>query len=392
MATFSLTSADTQEELLGTINYLLANLTPSPPYVGNVLYANTNTGQIVSVDTTGQPDVVSYIYDYINVKYSDSADGSVNFTNVPTNRQYFGIRNSTGASISNNPADYVWTQVTGGFGTTKFLYYLPLGGNKISFFAGTSNPTVNYIQTQTDTFIFLASPANFIVGTNNVIADAITADKIRANAVTSDKIFANAVIADKIAANAITSDKILANAVIADKIAAGSIIASKLAAVDVITSSAQIANAIITTAKIGVAQIDTLRIGTNQVTVPVSTYSAAPDLTLTGGWYNLYGTSIASSGQPVTVIASFTIERSGTFGTLPVFYIRIARNSSVIYDSFVSLGFYDNGGGATGVATSWAGTLQDTPPAGTNVYDLQIFTSQALYTQYRSMVLIETKR
>ena len=47
-----------------------------------------------------------------------------------------------------NPVDYQWTQVVGGFGTTKFLYYSTFGGRQIQFTAATSAPNVYYAQVQ----------------------------------------------------------------------------------------------------------------------------------------------------------------------------------------------------------------------------------------------------
>lgn len=388
MATFSLTSADPDGEILGAINYILSNLTPPIPYVGNVVVANSTTGQIVSVNSTGQADVVSYIYDYVNVKYSDSADGTVNFSNTQTNRQYFGVRNSTGVSISSNPTDYIWTQVSGGFGTTKTLYYIPYGGNKISFYAGVTPPTVNYIPAPVDTQIFLARPANLIVSTNNIIANAITADKISAGSITSDKIVANAITSDKIAVNTITSNMIQANAIVSGVIASGAIIADKLAAANVITLSAQIQDAVITTAKIGEAQIDTLRIGSNQVTVPVSAYTSG-SVSLSG-WTTIQSASITSTGAPTIIMSAFTsssyLDSGGSGEDIS---IRVYRDSTIIYEGKCRV---PNGVEFTYQTSSWAGICADTPSSGSHTYTLQINTTLTTTALYRSLVLLETKR
>lgn len=55
-------------------------------------------------------------------------------------------------------------------------------------------------------------------GTNDIVANAITADLIAANAIYTNALQSGAVTADKIQAGAITSDKIFAGAVTADKI------------------------------------------------------------------------------------------------------------------------------------------------------------------------------
>ena len=133
--TFALDSIPTPSEISGAINYLLANFNPG-------LAADPVTGQVTG--PTG--NVLSYLYKYLAVKYSDSADGSLNFSNVPTNRAYFGLRNTDDSTESTNPADYIWSQVSGGFGTTKFLWYQTGGGRQVDFFVGTAAPNSYFIE------------------------------------------------------------------------------------------------------------------------------------------------------------------------------------------------------------------------------------------------------
>ena len=123
----------TQGEISEAINYLLSNFTQN-------VSADPNTGQVVGPD--GQ--VQYYLYKYMFVKYADSFDGSVGFSNTPTNKGYYGLRNSDSNTESTNPADYIWTQVTGGFGTTKFLYYLTTGGRAIQFQVATAIPNAGW--------------------------------------------------------------------------------------------------------------------------------------------------------------------------------------------------------------------------------------------------------
>lgn len=120
-------------QIVEAINYLLNNL-------NNGLNSDPSTGEIVGPNN----QVVGYLYKYIAVKYADSYDGSVNFSDSPTNRQYYGLRNSDSSVESTNPADYIWTQVTGGFGTTKLLYYTTTGGRQIDFRVDTSLPAVEW--------------------------------------------------------------------------------------------------------------------------------------------------------------------------------------------------------------------------------------------------------
>lgn len=130
---FFLDGNPTQGEVSEAVNYLLANVLQA---------ASTNivTGQVT--DSAGR--VQSYLYKYLDVKYADSFDGSINFTNSPTNRQYYGLRNNDSPIESTNPADYIWTKVTGGFSTTKLLYYSVTGGRRIDIVVSMSSPSVLY--------------------------------------------------------------------------------------------------------------------------------------------------------------------------------------------------------------------------------------------------------
>lgn len=130
---FFLDGNPTPGEISEAVNYVLANL-------DNNVVANQETGQIVGPSG----EVTGYLYKYIFVKYADSFDGTLNFSNTPTNRSYYGIRNSDSSTESTNPADYVWSQVTGGFGTTKFLYYITTGGRTIQFQVDTVVPNTGW--------------------------------------------------------------------------------------------------------------------------------------------------------------------------------------------------------------------------------------------------------
>lgn len=132
---FALDSDPSQSEISEAINYLLANFVAS-------LATDPNTGLI----TGPSGIVVAYLYKYLAIKYADNIDGSLNFSNSPTNREYYGVRNTNETTESTNPADYIWYKVSGGFGTTKFLFYQTSGGRQINFYVGTSAPDATYIQ------------------------------------------------------------------------------------------------------------------------------------------------------------------------------------------------------------------------------------------------------
>jgi len=123
-------------ELSEAVNYLLANF-------GSNLAADPSTGEI-----SGPSGIIlAYLYRYLAVKYADSPDGASNFSNSPTNRLYYGLRNTNDSTESTNPADYLWNKVAGGgFGTTKFLFYQTNGGRQINFAVDTVAPDSTYLQ------------------------------------------------------------------------------------------------------------------------------------------------------------------------------------------------------------------------------------------------------
>lgn len=131
---FALESDPSMSDVSGAINYILSNFATG-------LSSNAGTGEIVG--PTGI--VVGYLYKYMAIKYADNSTGTTNFSNTPTNRFYYGIRNSNSATESTNPADYSWNQVTGGFGATKFLYYIATGGRQINFQVATSLPDTGWV-------------------------------------------------------------------------------------------------------------------------------------------------------------------------------------------------------------------------------------------------------
>jgi hypothetical protein len=131
---FFLDGNPTDSEISEAVNYLLSNFSSS-------VSSDPNTGQIMS-----QGKIIGYLYKYMAVKYADSYDGSVNFSNSPTNKAYFGLRNNNDAAESTNPADYLWSKAAGGFGTTKFLWYITTGGRNIQFAIATAAPDVGWLQ------------------------------------------------------------------------------------------------------------------------------------------------------------------------------------------------------------------------------------------------------
>jgi len=121
-------------QITSAINYALANL-------GGSVSSNLQTGRVGTGNLT-----IGYLYQYMDVAYANSYDGSVGFSTSPTNKSYFGIRNTNSTVVSTNPTDYVWYQVAGGFGTTKFLWYNVTGGRNIQFQASATAPAGYYVK------------------------------------------------------------------------------------------------------------------------------------------------------------------------------------------------------------------------------------------------------
>jgi len=244
---FLLDGNPTQGEISEAINYLLSNF-------GQNVTADPTTGQI-----TGPTGAVSgYLYKYLSVKYADSFDGSLNFSNSPTGRLYYGIRNTSSDVESTNPADYIWYLVTGGFGSTKYLWYITTGGRQIQFTVSTTLPNSGWVEddgTAIDLDIISGTGgvANFVViritndstqptdaeciaaigrtpiagdlctinynsGISSIVYKYTTGWAVFQKYITGDLIVAETVTATNIASNAVTTNKLDAGAVTAAKI------------------------------------------------------------------------------------------------------------------------------------------------------------------------------
>ena len=155
MSNFALDVNSSAGDIISSLNYALVNIGSigANVTVANTLVANTTTGQITN-SSTGI--VVSYLYEFINIRYATSSDGSTGFSTSPTNATYYGVRNSQTSTASSNPADYIWYAAAGGFGTTKFLFYKTYGGYQITFAVATTAPDSQYRQTVDATAIDLA--------------------------------------------------------------------------------------------------------------------------------------------------------------------------------------------------------------------------------------------
>jgi len=321
---FALTNDPSQSEISEAINYLLANFGPN-------LSADPNNGQI----SGPSGDIIGYLYKYIAVKYADSFDGSVNFSDSPTNRLYYGLRNSNDSNESTNYADYIWYRVAdGGFGTTKFLYYIVTGGRSIQFQIATSTPNPGWVldtsvSIDLDVTTSAKSVANFVIiripNNSGIPTDAeclaaigrtpISGDLCTVNYnngiysitykyttgwaifqkyITGDLIVANSIVASNIAANTITAAQIASNTITAGQIASNTITAGQIAS-NTITAG-QIAANTITSAQIAANSITASSIDSRNLTIKDSSgniifgsgasVNASSYLVAPGGWLN----------------------------------------------------------------------------------------------------------
>ena len=215
MSTFALDPTSSQGDIVSGLNYALSNLGTFDANTvanianvvitnANVVTANTTTGQLQSVNT----GTINYLYNYVNVKYANTATGTSGFSSNSTNKSYYGTHNTQTGTISSNPTDYQWKQVVGGFGTTKGLFYTTAGGGLVYFSANTTGPSVNYQPVLDDTPIALQQLANSIVVTTSITPGAVTNVQIAANTITGNNVQTGTLTALQIATRTLTNAQI----------------------------------------------------------------------------------------------------------------------------------------------------------------------------------------
>jgi hypothetical protein len=144
MTTFAVTNSN---DLLPAVNYLLSNLDTGTAgnvvLPGNVLVANTTTGV---VSQSGNAVPFAYLYQYVNLRYSNNATGTDGFDTNSNNYSFFGVYNSTGPTPSANPTAYQFFEVSPPFdtATSRTLYYSAIGGRQIQWVAASSPPSTSY--------------------------------------------------------------------------------------------------------------------------------------------------------------------------------------------------------------------------------------------------------
>jgi hypothetical protein len=88
--------------------------------------------------------ILGYRNRWMYVIFSDDAYGT-GATPTPTNKAYYGIVNTNTQIFPTNELSYSYKQVSGGFGTTKSLYYKTTGGRNIQWQVGTTSPGGDWV-------------------------------------------------------------------------------------------------------------------------------------------------------------------------------------------------------------------------------------------------------
>lgn len=166
--------------------YLL-NLPSQPVY-------NQGTGIITDpVDES----IVGFTERYLHIRYADDRIGT-NFSNSPTNRFYYGVKNDTGSVESTDPAEYTWFEVEGGFSIDKSLYYRNLGGRAADIYIGTVAPNYKWTVDDGSAIDLDDLLGTGVIGTDELADRSVTTIKIALGAVTSDELNSGAVTLSKL--------------------------------------------------------------------------------------------------------------------------------------------------------------------------------------------------
>jgi len=113
-------------------------------YLYNLQLGIEAVGSAVSTAIT--PSEINSAYypeKYLQIRYANSETGK-DISTSPVSKKYYGIYNSITTTASENPADYTWYEVTGGFGVDYYLFYTVTFGRNINLFIGSIAPTVNW--------------------------------------------------------------------------------------------------------------------------------------------------------------------------------------------------------------------------------------------------------
>ena len=335
MTTFALTAGASATDVVGAINYALANVNLNP----NALTANQQTGVISVPNIPGTP--ISYLYRFLYVVYATNSSGTAGFSTSPTNATYYGLRNdASGTAYSTNPADYIWYQVTGGFGTTNVLYYLVTGSGNISLDVTSTAPNTYWLVAPTaPTPIDLTVITNVqdisglvtngvlnadTVGTTQLVNGSVTNLKIATSAVTTAKIAAGAITNSVMAANAISSTNILNYSIQTIDLNTGSVTSSVIA--DYAVGTTELNTASVTTSKIAPFAITTALLNTASVTTNI-----IADANVTTGKIAPFAitTALLNTGSVTTNTIANLAVGTGQIATASITSDKLANQTSI---------------------------------------------------------------
>lgn len=142
----------------------------------------------ITMDDEDRPVVggvtLGYALDFLHTRYATSADGTENFTNdyssLTGTTIYQGLRNSASSAESDNPADYIWRQLSVVEGWAP--YYQLIGGRQIEWMFVTAAPP-NYTLDGGGTVINLT---DFVAGAPGPAAIQVQVTIRTTNDITTD--------------------------------------------------------------------------------------------------------------------------------------------------------------------------------------------------------------
>jgi hypothetical protein len=150
--------------------------------IGNI---TANTANIVTYNTDGSISagntIIGYRDRFMYVLFADDVYGT-NASASPVGRTYYGIVNTNDLVAPTSPISYSYTKISGGFGTTKNLYYKTTGGRNIQWYVGIAPPNSDWlIQPNTSSYNPIDLDAITVVsgtaGANNGSKNQAAADK-----------------------------------------------------------------------------------------------------------------------------------------------------------------------------------------------------------------------
>lgn len=187
----------------------------------------------------------------------------------------------------------------------------------------------------------------------------------------------------KITTGSITASQIAANSISADRISSYNLTAVNASIQSGMITNAMIGNAQINNAKIANLSVDTIKIADQAVTIPFSVLNTS-SVTVNSAYVTVASVSTVSSGAPTTLTFSCNLSA----GSLRFITARVIRNGTVLYDAPTT-----SVGQSAGQYGNLIFVLKDIPPAGTNTYVFDLYSSaSSTVATYASIIGLEVKK